>query len=106
LHWHLSITREGSSETWEGYDMDKFQLIASYCQNLPAKARVAVTIGRSTDFGALKISCTVSIDCPQTDDWVHQAQQLVAAAAADFVNAVSATLDPGLQPLPKLPVPW
>lgn len=62
------------------------QLAASHKQAGYPTARVASTVGTSAEYGGVKVSFTVSVDCPQDEAHIKLAGEAVFLKAVELVN--------------------
>lgn len=62
-------------------------------------ARVSVTTGRALEYGEIKCTVTVSIDCPQAKNYMDKAAELAFKAAVEYTNDGMSILVPNLPPL-------
>lgn len=92
------------SEANENYEFfkDKFilddfynQVQACRQQNLPV-AHIGTSVGRSIEYGEVKCSFTVSVECPQTKEFMDQAAELVFKKALEYTNDGMSHLAPGV----------
>lgn len=81
----------------EKYTLDKFYNAVQLCrqQGLPT-ARIGTTVGRSIEFGEVKCSFTVTIECPQAKEEMDEAAQLVFTKALEYANDGMSHLKPGV----------
>jgi hypothetical protein len=81
----------------ERYVLDKFYGEVQTCkaQGLPT-ARIGTTVGRSVEFGEVKCSFTVTIECPQNKECMDEAAQLVFIKALEYANDGMSHLKPGI----------
>jgi hypothetical protein len=63
-----------------------------------AVAKVSQTVGVSLDYGQVKVSCTVTVECPQSDAYISVASEAAFLKALEQVNEGAETLG-----IPKLP---
>ncbi len=61
-------------------------------------SRVSITVGASEEYGALKVSATVSLECPQHEACINLAGETAFQKARELVNDVASHI--GVQPLP------
>lgn len=88
--------------------IDPFTRMNKSATEMPGeKARLSVTVQRSTQYGELKCSFTLSISCPQTKEWMDYAAEHMFSQATQYVNSGMEWLVPGLPalevPTPKAP---
>lgn len=57
-------------------------------------ARVALNVGESMEFGAMKVSATVSVSCDQDEESINKAGELAFHKALEFVRDGWSHLDP------------
>lgn len=80
---------------------DPFHTLNRAVSEAPGEtARVSTTIQRSTQYGELKCSFTLSVSCPQTKGWMDYAAEHIFIQALKFVNDGMERLAPGLEPIP------
>jgi len=75
----------------EWYADDPLSLIAADC---PVLATVSSVVGRSLAYGELKCSTTVTLQCAQSSDTVHQAGVMAFNKARELTNAGMKLLAP------------
>lgn len=87
------------STTW--YEQDPFWQLLSQSQGQAAK--VSASVGRSVEYGDVKASFVITIDCPQNTPAIDRAAELAFKKALEFTNDAMSHLAPGLPPidLPK-----
>lgn len=99
MHWKLSIEKVGQpTYEREGYVEDPFWEMKSSLAGQQG-ARVSSTVQRSTNYGELKCSFTITIDCLQTEQWMERAAQYAFRTAVQYVNDGFSYLDRSLPPL-------
>ena len=76
-------------------------LVAGCRQRGEAVAKVTTTVGTAQDFGVLKVSFTVSVECPQTEAAINLAGEAAYRKAVELVNDAAEHV--GLPGLPELP---
>jgi hypothetical protein len=80
--WSLTVLEEGITQTQEGI-MELPELRKPKDDH---PARVSMTVGRSIQYGEVKISATVSLACTQDEDAVDEAAKLAFLKALEIVN--------------------
>lgn len=104
-HWKLSLERDKEIvHEREGYMPDPFWEMSEAMRPGHPSARISSTVQRSTNYGELKCSFTISVDCPQTKDWMERAAQYAFGTAVQYVNDGFSFLARELPPL-EVP-PW
>ena len=58
-----------------------------------AVARVGVTVGTSSEYGACRASFTVTVDCPQDEANINLAAEAVFVKASELVNDAASHLE-------------
>lgn len=82
-----------------GTSYDPFYLLSQLArQNGGGIARVSFTVGTSREFGEVKCSATVSIECPQDEKHIDAAGESVYRKALELTNAAATQLE-----IPQLP---
>lgn len=106
MDWTYTIEKEGQVvQHLEGIMSDPFTRMNVEATNATGeKARLSVTVQRALQYGELKCSFTLSISCPQTQQWMDYAAEHIFLQAAKYVNEGMETLVPGLPPL-NVPAP-
>jgi len=61
-------------------------------------ARVSSTVTNGSDFGQRKCSTTVSIECPQSKQYMDLAAMLAFKAAVEYTNDGMTYVDPNIAP--------
>lgn len=91
------VIKQGSTMTRkEELQEDPFSLL--HAEN---EGRIAATVGRSYDYGAVKVSFTVSVACGQSKAALDRAAELCFQTALEYVNDGWSYLvpeDPQLEP--------
>lgn len=67
--------------------------------NQQSVARVSMTAGTAADYGSVKVTCSVSVDCPQTDASISLAGEAAFMKCLELVNDGAEFL--GIQPLSR-----
>jgi hypothetical protein len=93
-----AIEQQGqiASTTW--YEQDPFWQLINQSQGQAAK--ISVNVGRSVEYGAVKASFVVSIDCPQNTPAMDKAAELAFKKALEYTNDAMTHLAPELEPIP------
>ncbi len=73
-----------SSDTGQLKGDDKFE--ALWKQRDVEPARVAITVAEGMDYGALKVSATVSVSCDQNEKTIDKAGELAFYKALELVR--------------------
>jgi len=103
VEWAYTMEKEGEVVYHkEGILPDPFSSLQQAVQTATSKARVSVTIQRSIQYGEVKCSFTLSVDCPQEKSAMDYAAEHVFIQAVQYVNDGMERLAPGLQPFPVL----
>lgn len=72
--------------------IDKFKQVRKKPKE-PA-ARVSMTVGQATDYGALKVSATVSLECDQNEETINEAAGLCWFKAVELMADGWKDIDP------------
>ena len=63
-------------------------------------ARISTTVGTSTDYGAVKVSFTVSVECNQDEGSMNMAAESIYRKAVELTNDAASHV--GLPQLPEM----
>ena len=91
IHWSIDMSADHYYKHTEGYaEPDEIQpiagAIAHWRQQHGPIARVSSTAQRSAEFGSVKCSVTVSLDCPQDKRWIDEAARVSFKLALGYCN--------------------
>jgi len=92
-----SQVSEGMETFPEAIYLDDYYTKVQECraQGLPV-ARLSSMISRGIEYGEVRCSFTVSIECPQTKDYMDQAAELLFQKALEYTNDGMSVLAPGV----------
>ena len=88
MNWQRVIEKYG----WKSEEVgsDPFHPLAMLAGQARATgagiARVSMSVSTSTDYSQVKVSCTVSIDCPQNDTSISMAGEIAFLKALELTN--------------------
>lgn len=101
MHWHYVLEQDGSIvDEQEGDVMDKF---AQMLQTHPdQRASISATVQRSLPYGEIKCSFTVTVQCPQSQEWLDAASREAFKLALNYLNQGFSYLAPEVPPF-RLP---
>jgi hypothetical protein len=100
IEWRRVLEKDGAIvDEQEGYMTapDAFANMAA--QPGTTRARVSTTVSRSLQYGEVKVSFTLSVDCPQEKQWMDYASRELFSQAVSYVNSGMGLLVPDLPPL-------
>jgi len=87
MNWQVIIERMQQVEKQlEGSDMDPFLQLAVKARTKGVPAKISMTVGRAVQYGEIKCSATVSIDCPQQEGFIDLAAEVAYTKALELVN--------------------
>lgn len=86
---------KGNITITEALKDDPFEMLAG------SEARVSATVGRSVEYGDVKCSFAVTVNCPQQKACLDKAAELCFETALEYVNDAMSILAPGLPPIVK-----
>lgn len=99
MRWELTTTeQDGTTHQQGGETPDPFYKLATDAGT--EAARISYTVGRATEYGEVKASCTVSIICCQSVPTMDYAAELAMDTALKYVNHGMSYLAPGIPALP------
>jgi hypothetical protein len=107
-HWKLSIENGDIIAEKEGdmpHPPDPFIQMQQAARQAEVTARVSNTLQRSSAYGEIKVSFTISVDCPQDQEWIRYATENTFKAAVRYVNNAFSSLVPEAEHL-KTPELW
>lgn len=83
----------------EGVSYDPFYMLAQQAhQDGGGIARVSFTVGTAREYGEIKCSATVTIECPQDEKHIDTAGEAAYRKALELTNAAASQLE-----IPQLP---
>jgi len=89
--WQLEIKKNGRVQTLEGLiSMSQLATLRKDLQSEPA--RVGMTVGRSLEYGEVKVTASISLACDQNEEAVNEAGKQAFLKAVDLVNEGMAVL--------------
>ena len=91
MKWEQVLEKMGQIKHNEGVETDPFQRMAG-----TEGARVSSTVGRSLEYGEIKCSATVSLDCPQSEAYIDLAGEVAFRKALELANDGMCELAPGV----------
>lgn len=101
MKWDGVYSRYGWTETVHG--SDPFNTLAIQARAKRAEreavAHVTANAGISMEYGAVKVSFSVQLECPQDEGSIHMAGELCFRKAAELTNSAAALVG-----LPQLQV--
>lgn len=88
MEWATTMERHGWVTAQYGDEpFTPFSSMVSQCKaSGTPTARVAMTVGASEEYGAVKVSCTVSLECPQSESAINLAGDVAFQKARELVN--------------------
>jgi hypothetical protein len=102
MQWERVMTKFGWSQTTHG--AEPFTPLARLAEAARAEqrpiSRVSMTVGTSAEFGSIKCSCTITVECPQDEGAISLAGEVVFMKALELVNDSANYLG-----IPTLPQP-
>jgi hypothetical protein len=87
------------SKTW--YEEDPFWQMLNQSQG--QSARISANVGRSIEYGDVKASFVVTVDCPQNTPAMDQAAELAFGRALKYTNDAMQVLAPEIPSIPYEP---
>ena len=94
MKWEQVLQKMDQISHKEGIEQDPF------ARMIPAEAnhsaRVSSTVGRSLEYGEIKCSSTVTIDCPQREAYIDMAGEIAFRKALELANDGMSELAPGI----------
>lgn len=98
MSWHRMLQRYGLKVEESG-EYDPFNILQAGLANKDVpRASVSYTVGTSREYGEVKCSCTVTVQCPQAETWINMAGESAYRKALELVNAGATQLE-----IPTLP---
>ncbi len=88
MNWQSVIERLGQVQMHEGAEQDPFMHLAYKALgdvNIKT-ARISMTVSRSIEYGEIKCSATVTIECPQKEAYVNLAGEVAFSKALELTN--------------------
>jgi hypothetical protein len=87
MNWQSVIEKLGQIQLHEGVERDPFMHLA-YLSGIEQvrSARVSMTVARAIEYGEIKCSATISIDCPQKEAYIDLASEVAFKKALELVN--------------------
>ena len=100
MNWEVTVEKGEEVHTQGGTADDPYWRAAMDAKNADAPvARISFTATHGIEYGEIKGSCTVSIDCVQSKQHMDNAALLACRAATEYVNAALGYYVPQLPPL-------
>lgn len=99
MNWQGVVQRLGQVQTVESLARDPFYYFAA---SPGPKAKISSTVGRSLSYGDVKVSFTVTIECPQNEHHMNIAAEIAGDKAAELVDEVFLKISPDALPLPRM----
>lgn len=98
MDWSTSMSNHGFTHHGsEPFKPLEELVMHNRAQGMPI-ARVSLTVGASEDYGAVKVSATVSLECPQQESCINLAGEVAFKKARELVNDMASHV--GVTPLP------
>lgn len=98
MKWQKIIERLQTAQTVEGLSQDPFHYLGA----VPGpKARITYGVSRSIEYGAIKCSVTVAIDCPQNEEHMNIAAEIAYDKAVELVNDGFGSIVPDAIPIAR-----
>ena len=100
MDWATTMNRHGWSTTTFGNEpfTPLSNLVAHDRAAGKPVARVSMTVGAAEEYGAIKASCTITLECPQVESAINLAGEVAFQKAKELVNAAATHLQ--MSPLP------
>jgi hypothetical protein len=103
MNWNRTVTKEGATRSESGSMEDPYwQLAAAAKATGYPTARISSTVVHGIEYGEIKCSFTVSIECVQSKETMDGAALLAFRAAVEYTNSGMSYLAPEL---PQLATP-
>ena len=101
--WEKVVENNGVSKEAGLLNGEPFASLANAAKEWKAHglepARLNILVGNGADYNQLKVAITISIVCPQHEQYLQLAAEAGFLKALELVNEASETL--GIPPLPK-----
>lgn len=92
MNWQSTIEKLNNIVFSDGAEVDPFmRLVTAKFEG--ESARVSMTVGRNLQYGELKCSATVTIDCPQKEEYINLAGEIAFTKALELVNDAMTQFD-------------
>lgn len=99
MKWNRMLARHGYIVEEAGVAYDPFAISANKAKTLGIGiAKVSFTVGTSREYGEVKCSATVTLECPQTETDIDMAGEAAYRKALELTNDAASQLE-----IPKLP---
>ncbi len=101
MNWHGLLEKNG----WKTEEVgnEPFHPLSSAAQLERqagrATSKVTCSVGTSADYGGLKVSFTVSVECPQTDFHISMAGEAAFLKATELTNQGASFIGAPLLPM-------
>ena len=95
MRWEVINQKLDQLEHTEGIEYDPFQRMLVATKE-GAGARISSTVGRAVEYGEIKCSATVTIDCPQRESYIDLASEIAFRKALELANDGMSVLVPGI----------
>jgi hypothetical protein len=88
MDWSVTMKRHGwGSDQYGSEPFDPLErLVAHHRAAGKPVARVSMTVGLSEEYGALKASCTVTLECPQAESAINLAGEVAYLKAKELAT--------------------
>ena len=84
MNWDLVMEKSGRKPVNKHGATDKFRSLRVRANDPPA--RVAITVGQAQDYGAMKVSATVSLECDQDEGMINKAGEIAFFKAVELLG--------------------
>lgn len=86
MNWELTVTKDKKIIASKAGQLTDDKFAALVTDPAAKTARVSISVGEALDYGALKVSATVSLDCDQNEPTINKAGELAFYKALELMK--------------------